>query len=86
MWENVITFAINHGLMSVLFIGLMIYMLRDVEKREKKYVEIIEKLAERFRVVEEIAHSMSGVEREVRDVKIELKLLKKKVSLNEKDS
>jgi len=54
MWDNILSLAINNGLWAALFVGLMIYILRDSDKREKKYQQTIEELAGALQIVREI--------------------------------
>ena len=54
MWESVLNVALNSGLISGLFVCCLFYILRDHSRREKNYVEIIEKLAEKFKILEDI--------------------------------
>lgn len=61
MWEEILALAVNSGLLPALFVALLIYVLRDTAKREKKYQEmeeenraIIAKLTEGLRVVSEL--------------------------------
>jgi len=44
MWDTILAKSIEVGLMAGLFVGLLIYVLRDTAKREKKYQEMIAKL------------------------------------------
>ena len=69
MWEEILSLAMNHGLMSALFIGLMIYVLKDCSRREKKNTEIIEKLAEKFKVLEDIQRDITDLKNEIRNKK-----------------
>jgi hypothetical protein len=53
--------ALGNGLWAALFVGLMVYLLKDTAKREAKYEEIeksnretLGKFADRLRVVNEI--------------------------------
>jgi len=66
MWENILNLALNHGLIAGLFVCCLIYILKDHSRREKNYVDIIEKLAEKFKVLEEI-------QRDIKDLKVEMK-------------
>ena len=72
MWDEIITLALNHGLISAMFVGLMIYVLKDCAKRENKSVVIIEQLAQRFGVVEEISTSVKNIQKELQEVKQEI--------------
>ncbi|MBE5735889.1 MAG: hypothetical protein E7356_00825 [Clostridiales bacterium] len=62
MWQEVVNLAISNGLFAVLFLGLLIYFLRDSSKREKKYQETILKLGNALEIVQ-------GVKQDVEDIK-----------------
>jgi hypothetical protein len=42
---DLVTFAKDYGLFAALFTFLLVYVLQENARREKKYVEIIEKFA-----------------------------------------
>jgi len=44
MWEEIFKLALSNGIWAVLFVGLLVYQLKDSAKREKKYQETIAKL------------------------------------------
>ena len=54
MWEEIFAQALGNGLLAALFVGLLIYVLKDAQKREKKYKELLCQLSEHLRVVNEI--------------------------------
>lgn len=54
MWEEIIKLAMSNGLWAVLFLGLLIYQLRDSKVRETKYQETISMLGQKLEVIEEI--------------------------------
>ncbi|MCL2755929.1 MAG: BhlA/UviB family holin-like peptide [Firmicutes bacterium] len=72
MWEEIISIAINHGLMTALFVGLMVYVLKDGRKREKKYQDTIEKLAESLKIVHEIQETTKELKKDVNEIKIKI--------------
>ena len=69
MWDNILSMAINNGLWAGLFVGLMVYILRDSDKREKKYQEIIGNLTSRLVVVEEIKQDAKEIKKDVIELK-----------------
>jgi len=69
MWENVMSIALNYGLMAGLFVGLMVYVLKDAAKRERKHMDIISALAEKFKVVEDIQKEIADLKSEIRSRK-----------------
>ena len=77
MWESVFNAALNNGLWAALFVALMIYVLRDTAKREKKYQDlheenqdIIMQLVENLRVVNDIKKDISDIKGDLRIGKI----------------
>ena len=54
MWEKIMELALTNGVWSALFVGLLIYQLKDSSKREKKYQETIQKLNTHLDTVEDI--------------------------------
>lgn len=54
MWETIMNYAVEVGLMAGLFVGLLIYILRDTNKREMKYQEMIKHLHTSLSVISEI--------------------------------
>ena len=66
MWEEILSLALGNGLWAALFVGLMVYFLRDSSKREKKYQDTIEYLASTLESVEEIKADIKDIKEEVR--------------------
>ena len=54
MWEELIKMAVSNGIWAVLFLGLLVYQLKDSAKREVKYQETIESLTDKLNIVEDI--------------------------------
>jgi len=61
MWEEIVNLAIQNGLFAVLFLGLLIYSLRDSNKREKKYQQTIESLNKHLDIVEDIEKNVNEI-------------------------
>lgn len=66
MWEKIVNLAISNGLFAVLFLGLLIYLLKDSSKREKKYQQTIEALNKHLDVVEDIEKNVEEIKTEVK--------------------
>jgi hypothetical protein len=77
MWENILDLAMSNGLWAVLFLGLLIYELKDSSIREKKYQNTIEKLSENLSVVNEIKYTVDDISQNVKKSKKE-KLISEK--------
>jgi hypothetical protein len=54
MGESILKMAINYGLMSALFVALLVWVLRDTRSREQRYQEMLDKLHDALSVVHEI--------------------------------
>ena len=61
MWEEIFNLAISNGLFAVLFLGLLIYQLRDSSQREKKYQDTIDRLGSALRHLESIRDDISMI-------------------------
>lgn len=59
MWETIWETAINSGIWAMLFVGLFITQMKDSKAREEKYQKLVDSLAEKLKIVEEI-HSDIG--------------------------
>ena len=74
MWEEILKLAMSNGLWAVLFLGLLVYQLRDSKLREEKYQQTITMLGEKLDVVEEIKEDISiikqSLERKAKKVKV----------------
>ena len=62
IWEQIVNLAISNGLFAVLFLGLLIYQLKDSRSREKKYQETISKLGDAL-------DTLKAVKEDVEDIK-----------------
>ena len=76
MWADILDLAIKNGLWAVLFLGLLIFVLKDSKQRERKYQQTIKDLMEHLGIVKEI-------KKEVEEVK-EVVFLKRKVKKQDK--
>lgn len=61
MWQKILELALTNGIWSALFVGLLIYQLRDSSKREKKYQETIQKLNAHLDAVEDIKEEIKEI-------------------------
>ncbi len=76
MWSEIFKLAMSNGIWAVLFLGLLIYQLKDSATREKKYQKTIDNLVSSLSVVEQIKE-------EVEDIKIRLEGVNPKNSKGE---
>ena len=61
MWKEIVDLAISNGLWAVLFLFLLIFVLRDANKREKKYQDIIEKLGNNIEIIKEVQEDVKEI-------------------------
>lgn len=61
MWEQIVNLAISNGLFAVLFMGLLIYQLKDSRSREQKYQATIEKLGESLEIVKSVKEDVEEI-------------------------
>lgn len=59
--EQILDLAIKNGLWAVLFLGLLIFVLKDSKARENKYQQTIKNLTEHLGVVNEIKKEVEQV-------------------------
>ena len=69
MWQNIMELALTNGLWSALFVGLLVYELRDSSKREKKYQETIQKLNTHLEIVNDIKEEVKELRNAVLSTK-----------------
>lgn len=73
MWEDILNLAIQNGLWAVLFLGLLIYQLKDSRTREKKYQQTIENLNRHLDIVEEIDENVQEIKGKINEKKQKVK-------------
>ncbi len=61
MWEQIFNLAVQHGLWAVLFLALLIYVLNDSRKREKKYQDTIVNLTKTLGIVQIIKNEVEEI-------------------------
>ena len=61
MWEKIFNLALQNGLWAVLFLGLLIYVLNDSRKREKKYQDTISDLSKHLGIVQVIKAEVAEI-------------------------
>ena len=61
MWEEVFKLALSNGIWAVMFVGLLIFQLKDSSKRERKYQETISKLNQHLDAVEDIKEELKEI-------------------------
>ena len=61
MFQKIMELALTNGIWSALFVGLLIYQLKDSAKREKKYQDTIQKLNSHLDIVEDIKEEIKEI-------------------------
>lgn len=61
IWEVVV----GNGIFACLFVWLLFYQLKDSAKREKKYIDIIDKLAKQFDVIEDVKEDVKEIKKKL---------------------
>ena len=70
MWERIVNLAIQNGLFAVLFLGLLIYLLKDSAKREKKYQQTIEKLNDNLQTALQLEEDVKEIKQIVNKTRV----------------
>jgi len=83
MWQEVFNLAIKNGLWAVLFTGLLIFVIKDSTKREKKYQDIIKELSDSLAIVKDIKQNVDEIKTVVYSKKTSSKK-QKGIDLDEK--
>ena len=65
MWEEVFNLAIGNGIWATLFVGLLVFQLKDSGRREKKYQKTIEELSKHLGVVKDIKEEVQEIKQVV---------------------
>lgn len=63
MEETIIKTALSNGLWAALFVYLLYYVLRTSGEREKRLIDCLDRLAEKFNVVDNIQDGVTRIER-----------------------
>jgi hypothetical protein len=54
MWETIFEVAAANGVWAVMFLGLLVYQLRDSRARETKYQKTVESLSSSLEIVGDV--------------------------------
>ncbi len=66
MFSEIMDLAISNGLWATLFVGLLLYILKDTSSREKKYQITIESLSSHLSVVNDIKREVEEINTKVK--------------------
>lgn len=80
MWEQIVNLAISNGLFAVLFLGLLVYQLKDSRAREQKYQNTIEKLGKSLEIVRQVKEDVEDIKDKLNSKKVVLRNNKEKTN------
>ena len=80
MWEQIVHLAISNGLFAVLFLGLLVYQLKDSRTREQKYQMTIEKLGNSLEIVKQVKEDVEDIKDKINQKKIVFRKVKEKTN------
>lgn len=63
--DELMRVAISQGLGYALFVFLLIYVLKTTGEREKRYQDLLDTLAEKFDVVEDIKEDVKEIKNKI---------------------
>lgn len=66
MQQEFIKMIIGQGVYCTLFVGLLYYVLKENSKREGNYQEVINKLTEKFSVVDDIKDDVQEIKTKIK--------------------
>jgi len=61
MIEDFVRLASESGIMVALFVGLLVFVLRDTKKREEKYHDMISELHDSLKTVRDIHKDVTDI-------------------------
>ena len=80
MWEQIVNLAISNGLFAVLFLGLLVYQLKDSRTREQKYQMTIENLGNSLEIVKQVKEDVEDIKDKINQKKIVFRKVKEKTN------
>ena len=63
--ESIWEIVISNGIFATLFVWLLFYQLKDSARREKKYIDIIDKLSVQLDVIENIEEDVKEIKKKI---------------------
>lgn len=61
MEQEIVKMVVSYGIFAMLFVYLFFYMLKDSKAREVKYQEMIDKITDKFSIVEIIKQDVDFI-------------------------
>lgn len=63
--ESIWEIVVSNGIFAALFVWLLFYQLKDSARREKKYIDIIDKLSVQLDVIENIEEDVKEIKKKI---------------------
>ncbi|NFN94556.1 UviB-like protein [Clostridium botulinum] len=63
--DEIMKMALSQGLGYVLFVFLLLYVLKTTENRENRYQDLLDTLAQKFNVVEDIKEDVKEIKNKI---------------------
>ncbi|SFC15362.1 BhlA/UviB family holin-like peptide [Clostridium uliginosum] len=63
--QELLKMSLSYGIFAMLFVYLFFYMLKDSKAREVKYQKIIDKLTNKFAIVEKIKNDVDYIREKI---------------------
>ena len=61
MWDQIVEYMAANGVWALLFLGLLVYQLKDSKKRDEKYTATITSLTEGLNALEGIKQDIKSI-------------------------
>ncbi len=61
IWNDIVSIIISNGVFAILFVFLFCYQLKDSAKREVKYQETIEQLANDLQILKDVREELTEI-------------------------
>jgi len=68
MWDEIFNIALSNGIFACLFVALLVYVLKDSRKREAKYQNTIDVLANKLSTVDEIKEDVTEIKKKINHI------------------
>lgn len=85
MWQDILKLAMSDGLWAVLFLGLLIYELKDSRAREGKYQKTITDLTDAVGNLDDMKNNLNEIEEDVKIVGEHVVEIKNNLELNKEN-
>lgn len=63
--DAIMNAALNQGFGYALFVFLLLYVLKTTGDREKKYQDVIDKLTEKFSIIDDIKNDVKDIKKNI---------------------